>query len=136
VLALVARAEAPALDERRELGVSPLVGQADPRPGGRRERHALEEHALVVLERELAGEQVVLGPERRLHLAHARLDLRVAQRARHRHAVVAVLHEVQVADAVDVDRRHRLPAPARGGDPLPAPAQLRGRRPEVAVEFV
>ena len=36
---------------------------------------------------------------------------------------MAVLDEVQVADPEDVDRRHRLAALARRGDPLPAPAR-------------
>ena len=55
--------------------------------------------------------------------------------ARHRDAVMAVAHEVQVADAVDVDRRHRLAAALRLRDALPALAQARRRRAEVAVEL-
>ena len=37
-----------------------------------------------------------------------------------RHAVVPVAHEVQLADAVDRDRRERLAAALGLGDPLPA----------------
>ena len=44
------------------------------------------------------------------------------------------LDEVQVADPEDVDRRHRLAALARLGDPLPAPAGARGGA-EGAVEL-
>ena len=92
------------------------------------------ELALVLLERQVAQAQLVLGAELRLDLAHVRLDVGVAVRARHRHPVVAVLDEVQVADPVDVDRRHRLAAPARRGDPLPARAHVGGGA-EVAVEL-
>jgi hypothetical protein len=58
----------------------------------------------------------------------------VAQRPRDRDAVVAVLHEVDLADAVEVDGRHRLAAAHRRRDALPAGAHLRGGGPEVAVE--
>ena len=54
--------------------------------------------------------------------------------ARYRDAVVAVAHEVQVPDAVDVDRWHRLATALRLRDALPALAQPRRRRVEVAVE--
>ena len=54
-----------------------------------------------------------------------------AQRAGHRHAVVAVAHEVQVADPVDGDRRHGLAAALGLGDPLPA---RRACAPEVGPE--
>ena len=99
-----------------------------------RERDALVELALVLLEREVAQAQLLLGAELGPHLAHARVDVAVAVGARDRHAVVAVLDEVEVADPVDVDRRHRLAAAARLGDPLPALARLRGGA-EVAVEI-
>ena len=49
--------------------------------------------------------------------------------------MVAVLHEVQLADPVDVDRRHLL-APAAGrGDALPAPAHPGRGGAERAVEL-
>ena len=88
----------------------------------------------MLLEREVAQPQLLLGAELGPHVAHARLDVDVAVRARHRDAVVAVLDEVQVADPVDVDRRHRLAAPAGGGDPLPARPHVGGGA-EVAVEL-
>jgi hypothetical protein len=46
-------------------------------------------------------------------------DRRVAVRAGYRNAVVAVLDEVHLSDAVDVDGRHCLAAVARRGDRLP-----------------
>ena len=61
--ALVAGAVAPRLDERRELRVAPLVGELDARALLGRERHALVEHALVLLERQVA--QAQLGARRR-----------------------------------------------------------------------
>ena len=48
---------------------------------------------------------------------------------------MAVDDEVQGADAVDVDRRHRLAAAGRGGDPLPAPAHPARGGPEAAIEL-
>ena len=47
-------------------------------------------------------------------------DIRVAVSASDRNTVVAVLDEVQLSDAIDVDRRHRLAALARRGDRLPS----------------
>ena len=49
--------------------------------------------------------------------------------------MVAVLDEVQVADPVDVDRRHRLALPLSQVDPLPALAHPRRGGPEGAVEL-
>jgi len=40
------------------------------------------------------------------------------------------------ADAVDVDRGHRRPAPLRVGDPLEALTHARRRRPELPVEVL
>ena len=130
----MARAVGPRLDEHAELRVAPLVLELDPRALLGRERDALVEHALVLLEREVAQPQRLLGAELGPDLAHARLDVDVAVGARDGDAVVAVLDEVQVAHAVDVDRRHRLAAAARGGDPLPARADVGGGA-EVAVEL-
>jgi hypothetical protein len=131
----VALAIAARLDEPGELRVAPLVGELDLRALGGRERDALMEEPLVVLERELADPQVRLRAELRAHLSHVGLDRRVAHRERHGHAVVAVLDEVQAVDAVDVDRRHVLPAAPGGGDPEPPAAQLLGGGPERAVEL-
>ena len=57
------------------------------------------------------------------------------ERARDRHAVVPVLHEVQLADPVDVDRRHRLALALGQVDALPALADPRRGGAEVAVEL-
>ena len=64
------------------------------------------------------------------HLGHVRVDVPVAERVRHRHAVMAVLDEVHVADPVDVDRRHRLAPALREVDALPALAHARRGGPE------
>jgi hypothetical protein len=48
--------------------------------------------------------------------------------------VVAVAHEVQLADQEQRHGRQRLAPPLRGRDALPARAQPRRRRPEPAVE--
>jgi hypothetical protein len=48
------------------------------------------------------------------------LDDVEAETACHRHAVVAVLDEVVVADLVDVDRRNLFAGPAGAGEPFPA----------------
>ncbi len=74
------------------------------------------------------------APSSRADLGDVRVDVALLQRAGDGHAVMAVAHEVQVADPVDVDRRHRLAALAGLGDPLPAPAGA-GRGAEVAVEL-
>ncbi|CAA9515010.1 MAG: hypothetical protein AVDCRST_MAG13-3020 [uncultured Solirubrobacteraceae bacterium] len=132
----VALAVAARLDEPRELRVAPFVRELDLRPLGGRERHALEEEPLVVLERELADAQVRRRAELRPDLAHVRLDRLVAHGERHGHPVVAVLDEVQAVDPVDVDRRHVLPAAPGGRHAEPAVAELAGGRPERAVELV
>src|SRR5918994_4188449 len=49
---------------------------------------------------------------------------------------MSVLHEVQVADAVDVDRRHRRSTPARHGNALPPSANTTGCWPEPPIELV
>ncbi len=48
---------------------------------------------------------------------------------------MAVLHEVQAADAVHVDGRDRLAAPLGQGQPLPPLPDARGGGPEPAVEI-
>ncbi len=52
-----------------------------------------------------------------------------------RDAVVAVADEVQLADAIDVDRRQRLAAAHRLGDALPAAAKPGGLGAELAIEL-
>jgi hypothetical protein len=48
---------------------------------------------------------------------------------------MAVLYEVQLSDAVDVDRGHRLPSQSRRGDALPPPLEATRPRPKQPVEF-
>ncbi len=48
--------------------------------------------------------------------------------------MMAVADEMQLPDAVQIDRRERLPAPGCCGEPLEALPGLAARRPEVAVE--
>ena len=76
------------------------------------------------------------APDRGLDLGHVGVDRLPAQGARHRHAVVPVAHEVQLADPVQGDRRHRLAAALGLGHAFPASAQPAGRGPEAAVEFL
>ena len=57
-----------------------------------------------------------------------------AERLGDRHAVVAVAHEVEVADLVERDRRQRLAAPLGGRDPLPPAAQPCRGGAQAAVE--
>ena len=65
-----------------------------------RQRHALAEQALVALEREVgAGAARRSLPTRVEDLGDVSVDVMPAQRARDRDAVVAVAHEVHVADA-------------------------------------
>jgi hypothetical protein len=47
---------------------------------------------------------------------------------------MAVVHEVQAADAVDLDRRDRLAPPLRQGQAFPPGPHLVGGGPEVTVE--
>ena len=90
----------------------------------------------MALDREVGDQHVAAGADARLHLGHVGVDVRAAERAGDRHAVVPVAHEVQLADPVDGDRRERLAAALRLGDPLPAGAQPRAGGAEVAVEVL
>ena len=96
------------------------------------ERHALAEQPLVALDRQVGDEHVGAGADARLDLGDVGVDVLAPERAGDRDAVVAVAHEVQLADPEDRDGRERLAAPLRLGDPLPAGAQPRaawgGRR--------
>ena len=129
------RPKAPGLDALGEPGVAPLVGELDPRAGGGRQRHALEEEALVALQRQVADPGLGPGADLGDDLGHVRLDHLEPELAGDRDPVVAVLDEVQLADPVDVDRRHRLAAAHRLRDPLPAPAQAPRGGAEAAVEL-
>ncbi len=122
-------AEAPGLHALRQAGVAARIARPGcaraPRPGAARARRTAARGSSA------AGRRGVISRSRRrrsVHLGHVGVDHLEAQRAGDRHAVVAVLDEVQLADPVDVDRRHRLAAALGRGDPLPARAHAaRGR---------
>jgi hypothetical protein len=133
-LVLLGPAPAPRLHVLGQPREIPRVAGAHAPAGRGGQRHALEEDALVGLQRQVGAEQVAPGADARDDLGDARLDVVVAERPRDRHAVVAVLDEVDLADLVEVDRRHRLAAAHRGRDALPARPHLRGRGAEVAVK--
>ena len=78
--------------------------------------------------------QRALGPDPGDDLDDVGVDDVAPERAGDGDAVVAVADEVHVADAVDGDRRQGLAAARGVGDPLPARADARGRRAELAVE--
>jgi hypothetical protein len=127
-------AEAHRLDQGRELGVAPFVGQADALARRRRQRNALVEQALVVLEGELVAEQLGRRGQGGPDFAHVGGDRLVAHRPRHADAMVAVLDEVQGPDPVDLDRREIDTTPARRRDVQPAAPQPPRRGPERAIE--
>ena len=109
----------------RPAAAVPRVRRAHARVQLGLERDALAEQPLVVLEREVGEPQRPAGADARAHLGDVGVDVLAPERLRDRHAVVAVADEVQVADPVDGDRRERLAAALRGGDPLPAAAHPR-----------
>ena len=130
------RAEAPRLDALGERAVVPGIGQPDLAAALAVERDALAEEALVALDRQVGDAHVVAGPDARLDLGHVGVDVVAAERARDRDAMVPVADEVQLADAVDGDRRERLAAALRLRDPLPARPQARAGGAEGAVELL
>jgi hypothetical protein len=95
---------------------------------------AFVEDSLVALEREVAKSELSAGSELSLHEPDTGLNRLVAERACHRDTVVAVLDEVELADAVDVDGREFDPLPAGGRHALPAPPYLVRHRTERPVE--
>lgn len=112
------------------------VGEPQARDGRGGEGDPLVEDALVALERQVAELDRAVGAHPRDHLHHPRVDPIAALGAGDGHAVVAVAHEVHVGHPVDVDGRHRLPAPLGAGDPLEAPAHTAGGGAEGAVELL
>ena len=86
------------------------------------------------LQRQIAGRDALVGVDLGEDLGDHRVDLVEPELAGDRDAVVAVDHEVELADAVDLDRRHVGPAAHRGRNPLPAPADAVRRGAEAAVE--
>jgi hypothetical protein len=88
----------------------------------------------VALERQIGQPERLARADTGPHVRHVGVDVLAAERLRHGDAMVPVADEVQVADAVDGDRRERLAAALGGGDPLPAAAYARGGGAEAAVE--
>src|SRR5580704_16141620 len=68
------------------------------------------------------------------HLGHVGVHLPLAGGGGDRHPVMAVAHEMLVADPVDLDRRNRLTAPLGQRQPFPPVPRPTGRGPEPAVE--
>ena len=124
----------PGLDHLCQAVVVRRVGAVDLGPALAGERDPLEEPQPPVLAVQVAPAADALGGDDRVDLGHVGLDGVRAERAAHRDAVVAVAHEVEVAELVDVDRRERLPGAALQGHPLPPLAAPVRRGPEPAVE--
>ena len=89
----------------------------------------------MALQREIVELDVGVGADIGDDLGDVGLDHLEAELARDGDAVVAVADEVQRADPVDVDRRHRLAAAHRLRDPLPALPRAALRGPKLAVEL-
>jgi hypothetical protein len=100
-----------------------------------RQRHTLEEEPLMALQRQVSQPYLAIRAQLGEHLGHVRLDVPMAESVGHRYPVVPVLHEVELADSVDVDRRHRLALALREVDALPALTHAWRGWAEVAVEF-
>ena len=83
-------AEAPGLDALGQPGVPGAVRERDPRAPLPRQRHTLEEQALVALHRQIAQPDVGVGADLGLDLGDVRLDHVEAQLASDRDPVVAV----------------------------------------------
>src|SRR5690606_35556836 len=110
------------------------VAQADLAAHRLGQRHALPEEPLVTLERQVADADGAVAADPGEDLDDVGVDDVLALRAGDRHAVVAVAHEMRVADAVDLDGRHRLAPPAGERDPLPPRAHAAGGGTEAPVE--
>ena len=89
----------------------------------------------MALQRQVAQGDPGVGADLGDDLGHVGVDHLEAELAGDRDAVVAVLDEVQLADPIDADRRHRLAAAHRLGDPLPAAAHPARGGAEAAVEL-
>jgi hypothetical protein len=100
----------------------------------RGERHPLAQQPLMALAGKVGHAQRALGAHPGAHLDHAGVDVVEAQRAGHRHAMVAVAHEVHLAHAVDVDGGKRISATHRAGDALPPRAHLARGGAEGSIE--
>src|SRR6185312_7304325 len=85
-------------------------------------------------------EQVAVVPDaagrhRGPDLGDIRVDHGPAGGNRDRHPVMPILDEMQVGDAIDLDRRDRLASPLSQSEPFPAFPYPAGGRPELAVEI-
>ena len=89
----------------------------------------------MALEGEVPETDLAIGADLGEHLGDVGVDVPVAERVGDGDAVVPVLDEVQLADPVDVDRRHGLAAALGQVDPLPALADAWRGRAEGAVEL-
>jgi hypothetical protein len=127
--------EPPGLDGLAEFRVRPGVGHGDLGKVLGRQRHPGAEDPLVALEQQVAAAADARGRNLGQHLGHVRLDRGGAGRDRDRDPVMAVDHEVQLADAVHVDRRNRLAAPLGKREPLPPLPHPPAGGAEPAVEI-
>ena len=85
---------------------------------------------------QLSGIHVVRERRPGADFDDARRDGFPAELPGNRDAMMSVLHEINIAEAVDLDRRDCLPAPHGGIQPGPAFAQVRSNRKERRVEVV
>jgi len=95
------------------------------RPRARLGADALVEYALVVFLGRSSNVQRAVGADARADLDDVGVDLGCARGRAPPTRGVAVAHEVDLADLVERDRRHRLAAAHGVGDPLPARAHAR-----------
>jgi multiple sugar transport system ATP-binding protein len=105
----------PRLDGLAELGVRPRIGEGDLGVSLLGQRDPGPEQPLVVLDHQVSATADARRGHRGEDLRNVGLDRGGAGGHRDRDAVMAVLHEVQDADAVHVDRRDRLAAPLSQG---------------------
>src|SRR5260221_722945 len=113
--------ESPRLDGFAQLGVRPRIAEGDLGIGLLGQRNPGPEQPLVVLDQQIAPAADARGGHDGENLGDVGVDRRGAGRHRDRDPVMAVLHEVQVADAIHVDGRDRLAAPPGPGEPPPPP---------------
>src|SRR5437764_13997163 len=75
-----------------------------------------------------------VGSDPRHDLGHIGVDVAAPERQRHRYAVVAIAHEIDLAHPHQIDRRHRVASAHRGGDLLPASSHALRGRTKAAIE--
>lgn len=126
--------EAPGLHRLTQQRPGPRIRDGEGLLGFRWQWHPVFEHALQILHQQIAPAPDAVGGQLGADQRHGGVDHPQPERVRDRHSVVTVPDEVHVADPVNGDRWHRLPAPVRCVDPLPALPHCGRRRPELAVE--